>query len=147
MDTYDKEAAKKYYQKYRPQVLQSVKRRYEQDRVQILSGHKVRRADNYLRYALYSCKARAKKKKILFDLRLKDLGEMPAVCRYLGTPLIVPIGRGEWSTTPSIDRINSSKGYVKGNVQIISFLANVMKNSATEQELITFAKNILKLHK
>lgn len=49
--------------------------------------------------------------------------------------------------SPSIDRIDNSKGYVKGNVQIISFLANKIKGTASINELVTFSENILKIHK
>lgn len=43
-----------------------------------------------------------------------------------------------------IDKIDNSKGYVKGNIQIISMKANAMKNSASLEELHTFCKNILR---
>ena len=53
-------------------------------------------------------------------------------------------GRGiQTFNSPSIDRIDSTKGYVKGNVKIISLRANMMKNDANLQELQKFCNNIL----
>ena len=42
---------------------------------------------------------------------------------------------GEKPIKTSIDRIDNSKGYVKGNIRVISYRANVLKNDATVEEL------------
>jgi hypothetical protein len=43
-------------------------------------------------------------------------------------------------TAMSLDRIIPELGYIKGNVQVISRKANLMKQNATEKELENFAK-------
>lgn len=47
--------------------------------------------------------------------------------------------------SPSLDRIDNTKGYIPGNIRVISKLANTMKNSATLQELKTFCESNLRL--
>lgn len=43
-------------------------------------------------------------------------------------------------TAPSADRIDPAKGYVRGNIQIISMKANAMKANASSDELVMFAE-------
>lgn len=64
-------------------------------------------------------------------------------CPYLGCELTYSVGHSYCPTQATVDRIDSSKGYVKGNIQIISAKANTMKSNATPEELVIFARNIL----
>jgi hypothetical protein len=53
------------------------------------------------------------------------------------------VGTGTAATnSPSIDKIYPEKRYMKGNVMVISNLANTIKNNATPQQLIALARNL-----
>jgi hypothetical protein len=70
---------------------------------------------------------------------------IPIVCPILGIPIIKEVTNklGPKTTSPSIDRIDNSKGYIKGNVQVISNKANVMKGNSTPEERLKFALWVL----
>lgn len=100
------------------------------------------RDDNKDKLYFLSLKSRAKKKGLDFNLDEQDvLGVV--LCPVLGFPLVRSVGKPSWNS-PSLDRIDNTKGYVKGNVQIMSYLANSMKRDATNEQLIAFAQWILK---
>ena len=46
-----------------------------------------------------------------------------------------------------IDRIDTTKGYIKGNIQVVSHKANFIKTNLTLDELANFIKNISKMYK
>ena len=100
------------------------------------------RIRNYKHYIWKKAKDRATKNNLNFDIEESDI-IVPDVCPILEVPL-------QWGTkekyeySPSLDRIDTTKGYVKGNVWVISKKANSMKNSATFEELQLFCKNILR---
>lgn len=85
-------------------------------------------------------KNRAVEKGVPFNLVREDI-EFVETCPLLGIQLNWGGGPRD-KNTPSLDRIIPEKGYVKGNVRIISNLANMMKSYANNVELETFAKNI-----
>lgn len=86
-----------------------------------------------LRAALF----RAEKKGLDFNIDASDI-VVPSHCPVLGVPLSTASGKAS-ANSPSLDRIDSSLGYVKGNVQVISYKANAMKSNATPEELLSFA--------
>lgn len=66
-------------------------------------------------------------------------------CPYLGLPLGAGVGRLV-RTSPTLDRIIPAAGYVEGNVEIISHVANTMKSEALPDELVAFARAVLRRH-
>lgn len=96
---------------------------------------------------LRSAKHRAKKRGLPFDLTIEDV-VIPELCPVFGIPLVCNAGTGHArQDSPSLDKIIPELGYTKGNTQVISNLANVMKHDATPEQLIQFAEWVLKTYK
>lgn len=94
-------------------------------------------------YALWHrAKQRAKRNGLDFNIEQTDV-IIPPTCPLLEFPIIW--GNGEQS--PALDRIDNTKGYIKGNVWVISHLANRMKNNGTIMQLDTFCKNWMMAHR
>ncbi len=87
----------------------------------------------------------AKQRGLEFNLTIEDI-VIPTYCPYLGVELTRSVGKGRIWTNASIDRINNKIGYLKGNVQVISYLANAMKRDLSIDQLLVFAHNIIKTH-
>lgn len=85
-------------------------------------------------------KQSAKKRNIKFALTENDLRDLsfPLTCPILNEPLDYTI-RSYSPWKPSVDRIDSSKGYEANNIQILSFKANRAKNDLTDAELKLFS--------
>lgn len=84
-----------------------------------------------------NAKYRAKRRGIEFTITPADI-EMPAKCPVLG--IDIEHGNSDQSLTardcaPSLDRRDNQKGYLPGNVRVISWRANRLKNDATVEEL------------
>lgn len=96
---------------------------------------------NQVNRLFYNVKERSKRLGIEYNISKEDI-IIPEYCPILGVKLVQGI-KDNYLYTPSIDRIDNTKGYIKGNIAIISMLANTMKNSASTEHLIAFAKNII----
>ena len=83
-------------------------------------------------------KANAKRNGIEFTLQFGHF-EWPKYCPILGLEIDY-FADGRQENSPSIDRIDSSKGYIPGNVHVISWRANRIKNDGTAEEHYKIAK-------
>jgi len=96
-------------------------------------------------FALKRIKERAKEKGLEFNLTREDI-DYPSVCPILGLSLERSNDGIPKKNSPSVDRIDPSKGYTKDNIQVISSKANFMKRDASILELLAFARGILARH-
>jgi len=93
---------------------------------------------------------RAKKKNIEFKLSLDYLDsileDQEFKCIYSGVELGMEfsINKRVGKNTASIDRIDSSKGYIEGNVQWVHKVVNNMKSSLAEGEFLKWCKLVAK---
>lgn len=100
---------------------------------------------NVEKHLYAQAKSRAKKAGLEFTIELSDI-VIPVCCPYLGVELTRTYGKGRLQTNALLDRIDSKKGYIKGNVQVISLLANQMKTNATLEQVIAFSFGAIQHH-
>lgn len=94
-----------------------------------------------LKRMVIEAKARAKARGVVFDIAHGDI-IWNTHCPVLGLELVLNNpGHGGAHNSPSIDRIDNSLGYVKGNVRIISNRANKLKNNMSKEECELLLKN------
>lgn len=89
-----------------------------------------------LRIARY----RAKKSNRPFSITLKDV-IIPKVCPIFGIPLKRE-RKAPMKSTPSLDCIIPNLGYIPGNVEVISYRANQVKNDGSAEEHEAIARYI-----
>ncbi len=79
----------------------------------------------------------AEDRKIEIGVSIEEIWELfklqKGLCRFTGMKL--SLGRFE-ERTASLDRIDSTKGYILGNVQWVHKIVNMMKRSMTDDEFI-----------
>ena len=105
---------------------------------------KFRDSEGGRRYRLLeNARRRAKKKGLKCSITLDDI-TVPSVCPLLGIKIHLG-GDGIYNmNSPSLDRIDNAKGYVKGNVAVISLKANKLKSDLSLEELRTLSVALAK---
>jgi hypothetical protein len=79
-------------------------------------------------------RSRANKSQMPFNIEPEDC-KIPEFCPVLKIKLS-PKGKGtHQDSTPTLDKVNPLKGYVKGNVNVISWKANRLKSNCDDPEV------------
>lgn len=89
------------------------------------------RKRNPITYMLKAARKRARFLGLEYNLNNSDIS-IPKYCPVLGIELVV--GGPNKDFSPSLDRIDNNKGYIKGNVIVVSYRCNRIKNNSNEEE-------------
>ena len=89
---------------------------------------------------MQNSKDRAKKTGVEWNLTKEDF-ELPTHCPVLGLELKYEKGPRE-DRSASLDRLDNNRGYVPGNVFVVSWRVNALKKDATLDELKKIAAYI-----
>lgn len=102
--------------------------------------YRAKSPSNFMRHL-----ATYKKRSEHFDLTfLEELhAKQKGVCAISGVEMTYLQEGGKCPTNISIDRIDSSRGYEKDNIQLVCSLVNTMKMQYSEEVLIEWCKKII----
>lgn len=143
---FDKKRKRKVYPRCKLCEKQRAKERYLKDptyREKRCSGEKAyRRTPKALKSRLLSySKKRAKQKNIEHNITEDDI-ELPEYCPIFKNMKLESNSKTIKDNSYTIDRIDPKKGYVRGNVKVISSKANRLKNNMSLEEILLLAEYI-----
>ena len=105
----------------------------------------------YKKRMLYHAKRSAKRNNVPFNLTLDDI-IIPEKCPILGIDIVLKepgtVTNGDNIAnynSPSLDRIIPERGYIRGNVWVISYRANTAKNNLSFDEIEKIYNAMIKL--
>lgn len=101
---------------------------------------------NTIYRTLRRARERAARKGIAFAIGLADIPPIPELCPVLGIKLERSCSGNPGPSSPALDRIVPSLGYVPGNLQWLSHRANIMKSDASAKELLMFAEWVVETY-
>lgn len=105
----------------------------EKNRISSVKAKKKIAKTSPARIMWWAARQRAKEKGIDCTITVDDI-IIPTVCPVLGIPIFQSEKR-LGPNSPSLDRIDSNKGYTPDNVRVISWRANALKKDASLDEI------------
>jgi len=120
------------------------------DRVVIRTKEKARYEDPKFRFTFLvrNAKQRAKEKGFDFEIDKEFVEHLyekqNKVCAVTNRPFVFETNGVEnrHMYSPSIDRVDSSKGYTKDNIQLVTYHYNLAKSVYTHEDLLQMLKDI-----
>lgn len=101
----------------------------------------------WARESLPRLRARARRKGLDCSLSTEDLmdlySEQGGVCAISGVAMTMLRGDGRCGTNISVDRIDSTRGYVVGNVRLVCDRANTMRSDMSDVEMIWWCQQLV----
>lgn len=129
----DRERRRKYHQANRERIINRVSQ-WNDLHAQERKSYKLEYKEKNIRSIMLStARRRAADRGLEFDLQITDVA-IPEKCPVLGLDLKASTGRMQ-NCSPTLDRIDSSRGYTRDNVRVISWRANRLKSDATIEEV------------
>lgn len=145
MSVWCRSCNKTHYDKNRKKYLAQKRKHYTHHAAVYTERNRAQYEKHFRQHMLYNAKLRDKKRKVPFSITLEHI-IIPEKCPVLGVPLVFNKHSSGYNS-PSLDRIIPDKGYVPGNVLVVSLKANQIKNCSTLEELervYGFYKRLLK---
>lgn len=107
--------------------------------------------ENSFDYIINQCfngiQTRVKKYNLELDFTVDHLYNLYTIqkgkCAISGEQMTTIVNSGRTNTNISVDKINSDKGYIKGNVQLVCVIVNVMKFNNNTTDFISWCKKII----
>ena len=103
--------------------------------------------DFHIKYIMRNSRQRARKNNIRFEIDCTYVFHLLEIqrglCAISQVPLTFIKGEGHIPTNASLDRINPSGGYTKGNVHLVAWQVNVMKSNLDTAHLVEWCQRVL----
>jgi len=130
----ERRSKRKFYYAHREAEIERSKKWAREHAEQVNANQKAWRRGTLTHKVLFNnAKQRARKYGIEFTITPDDV-VVPERCPVFGFTFCIGDGSAK-DNSPSIDRIDPMRGYVPGNIAVISHRANTMKSNATAEEV------------
>lgn len=86
---------------------------------------------------------------LTLDYLVKLWASQAGLCPFTGWALLLPKDSSGWPAgkhprNASLDRINHTKGYVRGNVRFVSLIANIARGDFADSDVFEFCEAVSK---